>query len=303
MKTVSTEFRNLQTKHNLRYYKEINLYRRYWDPGTTSYKWDITPIELKPYLEKISNLNWQLDTEGLNIWRISNVTLTLKNTNDEFTPLHTGGLFENKELHKSKVEIKIGYINSAGTKYTVEIFNGIIIKDPSFDYKTKLVTLNISGLEVLTEEGDAEKVSISVTDEVIGTGTGGDSQTFHTANNGVGKIIDVKAGGTLQLQGIDYNVSNLNAPFDPAQINFIPAPPSPLSITASYIYWKSNVSIKSLVEDLLQETGFKPGEYTVAEALFYYGDKTKTWTSKADFEDSIRSRNIVRACSKGCPRE
>jgi hypothetical protein len=299
MKTATTEFLNLQAKHNLQYYKEINLYSRYWDPGTTSYKWDTTPVELKPYLQSISNLNWQLDTEGLNIWRISNLTLTLKNTNNEFTPAHTDGLFESKELHKSKLEIKIGYKNSSGTTYTIEIFNGIIVNDPSFDCLSKLVTLYISGLEVLTQEGDAEKVSINVSDEVIGTGTGEDSQTFYTANNGVGKIIDVKAGGTLQLQGIDYNVSNLNAPSGSAHINFIPAPPSPLSVTSSYIYWKSNISIKSLVEDLLQEASFNPGEYSIEEGLFYYGDKTEVWNKKPELEDSIRSRNIDTASSPG----
>ena len=60
------------------------MYRRSWNGS--AYAYELTPVDLKPYLKDggIGNISWQLDTEDLNVWRVSNVQLELKNEHGEF---------------------------------------------------------------------------------------------------------------------------------------------------------------------------------------------------------------------------
>ena len=299
MKTTTVDFRNLQSRHNLKPYKTIECYRRVWNGTTRVYHLETTALDLFPYLDRISSLNWALDTEGVNKWRMSNVTLTLKNTDKEFNEDNSEGLFYNCSLWGTKIKIKCGYIKDDGTYDTLYVFNGVIEKEPNYDYDNKKVILNISGLEVFAESADAEEISVEVTDEVIGTGASATAQVFTLANNGVGKIKNVKIAGIEQFENVDFKVQDLNVYNRPAQINMIPDAPSGLTVTCSYRYWYQDKTIQWLIGLLLNEAGFDSNNTEITNAIFYSGERRNVWNTKAEFDLSVKSRNIDTTTHSG----
>ena len=44
MKNVTQGFIDAQNKHALKYYREINMYRRYW--AGSGYTWETEPVDL-----------------------------------------------------------------------------------------------------------------------------------------------------------------------------------------------------------------------------------------------------------------
>lgn len=300
MKTPPAGFTDLQVKHNYRPYKSVDCWIRTWNAGAGVFEYEVASTSLNTYLDKIGEINWGLDTEKMNVWRLSNISLTFKNTDNEFDQDVAGSLFNGKYLHKSKIEISAGYKNpTTGTAYTVYVFTGVIVKDPVFDKVRKTVTVNVSGLEYMTQEADAQKVANVVVGEALGTGAGGSAQAFTTDFNGVGIIDAIYVGGVKQTENVDFLVTNQNDPSAPANIAFTPAPSSGLAVTGDYRYWKANVTLKSLVESLLTEAGFAGADQVVDSALFYYGEKYKIWNTKTDLEDSVRSRNVDTTTDAG----
>lgn len=299
MKVVNQEFLDLQAKNHIKYYREINLYRRSWDIGTEQYIYEETPIDIRRYVDRISPLAWSLDTEALHVWRTSNISLTVKNINDEFNPDTSGSLLDGYELYKCKVEIKVGYYNASNVPVTTYVYTGIIEKDPTYNYDTRRAILNVSGMETLLANANAMNVSLTVTDEVLGVGDGTASQVFETDENAVARILDSKVDGVAQFEGVDYQVGNVHGSKNPSQITYTPAPPLGLEVTASYDYWYTNKTIAEVVTLLLQEAGFAEEEMSVDAGIFYSGEKSKAWNTKTDLEDSVRSYNVDTASQPG----
>ena len=292
MKTTTIDFLNLQSRHNYKPYKTIECYKRVWDSGTLVYKWESTALNLLSYLDSVTSLNWSLDTEGLNKWKVSNITLTLKNTNNEFDEDNSESLFYGYSLHKSKIKIKCGYKKDDGTYDTIYVFNGIIEKEPVYDYVKKKVILNVNGLEIFTETASAEEIGVLYSDENIGTGSSLFSQEFTLDNNGVGKIVNLKIDGIEQFKDLDYTVTDLNVYNRPAKITMTPDAPTGSVVTCSYICWYQDKTIQWLIGELLSEAGFDSDNREISNAIFYSGESRKIWDTQVQFELSTRSRNI-----------
>ena len=138
MKTLTPTFEAAQDKRNVHRFKEAEIKRRYWDSGTKEYKLEASATDLTPYLIKINRIAWKLDTEALNEWKTSNVTLELNNADNYFDEANASGFWNDGGTflsNRSEVAIKIGIYNAAGVKERLYVFTGYItdpplVKDP-----------------------------------------------------------------------------------------------------------------------------------------------------------------------------
>ena len=73
VKTVTDAFKNLTNKNNARYYRKVEIYRREWD-GVSAYAY-VSALDITKSVKSIGDMSWQLDTEGVGVWRVSNLSL------------------------------------------------------------------------------------------------------------------------------------------------------------------------------------------------------------------------------------
>ena len=162
MKTITPTFETAQNKLNVRRFKEVELYRRYWDSGTDTYKKETTAFDLTPYLLKVGKIKWKLDTEALNEWKTSNVTITLKNTDNYFDEENSSGIWNDGGTflaNRSEVRIKVGVYNVNGVKESLYVFTGYITQPPVVYHDAPTAQITIRGKEVVLEDVDAENLS------------------------------------------------------------------------------------------------------------------------------------------------
>jgi hypothetical protein len=241
MKTVSQAFLDAQAANLITYYYEIKMFRRYWDSVTQSYLYEETGTDIKPYFFNMSNINWQLDTEALNVWRVSNVQLELKNDYGQFN--EGSGQFFNStyQRFKTKIEIKIGYILPDETNEIVYAFTGLIVDDVLNNQESQTVTIPLSGKEILTALTSAEDVSIAVTGETLGTGAL--IKEFYTMNQNVLSVQKVYINGVEQTLTTHYSVSNLYQTRYGALITFVTAPALTDIITCDYTWGNNQIAV------------------------------------------------------------
>jgi hypothetical protein len=241
MKTVSQAFLDAQAANLITYYYEIKMFRRYWDTVTQSYLYEETGMDIKPYFFSMSNINWQLDAEGLNVWRVSNVQLELKNDYGQFNE-GSGQFFDaTYQRFKTKIEIKIGYILPDETNEIVYAFTGLIIDDVLNNQESQTVTIPLSGKEILTALTSAEDVSLAVTGETLGTGAL--IKEFYTLNQNVLSVQKVYINGVEQTLTTEFSVSNLYQTRYGALITFVTAPALTDIITCDYTWGNNQIAV------------------------------------------------------------
>lgn len=233
---VTQDFLDAQNNDTIQYFYEVKMYRRYWSEG--AYVYEETGTDIKPYILTKSNVNWQLDTEGLNIWRVSNVQLELKNNYGEFNE-GSGKFFTSTyERFKTKIVIKIGYVLPDDTTEIVYSFTGILIDDVVTNQSTQSIIFSLSGKEILTTLANAENVCNIVTDETLGTGAL--INEFWTQNKNVLSIDSVYINAVL-VSAADYTVTGLYNVYHGAKIVFDTAPALEDVITVDYKYGNNEI--------------------------------------------------------------
>lgn len=237
MKSVTQSFLDAQNNNSIRYFFEVNMYRRSWNGS--AYVYEVTGTDLKPYLKAKSNINWQLDTEGLNIWRVSNVQLELRNNYGEFNE-GSGKFFDSTyERFKTKIEIKIGYYLLDGTTEIVYAFTGILVDDVIDNSIDRTIIFTLSGKEILLSLQTAEDVTNVVTTETLGTGAL--NKVFYTTNKNVLSIDKVYKNDVEQTLTTHYTVSNLYDVDGGAKVTFVTAPVAEDIITCDYTYGNNQI--------------------------------------------------------------
>ena len=287
MKSVTSTLIADQEKTSAVYKRTIYLSKRSSDGAS----WD-APIDITPLVKQVGKITWQLDTDGLNVWKLSNCTLVVKNENNEWKDDNDLGLFSGKQAYNSKIDIKAGQMLPDGTFEQLYIFRGVIT-DIMTDSKSATAQIVISGLESLLGLADAENVSTLVTGENIGTGDGLAGPFGPTTHPGVGVVKAVYVAGTLMEPGRHYKVEQLNDKTQGATITFNAGyyPTTGQAVTISYTYWYQNETIDYLVKKLLDEAGV--ASYEVNPVVFD-NDVLYSWlqSEQTDFEASgnIRTR-------------
>nr|BDD45350.1 hypothetical protein 26 [Elusimicrobiota bacterium] len=299
MKTVSQQFIDAQNKHSLKYYKQANMYRRYW--SGSEYLWETTPIDLMSYLKSVDNVNWQLDTEDLNVWRVANLQIHLKNDLSRFNETGVGGIgffHDNYVRHKTKIEIKVGYILIDGSKEDVYTFAGLIDKDVRTNFKDSSIILTLTGKEKLLRDASAENVGQQRSDTLWPNGVITD---FTLNHYGVGRVKAVYLDGVKLTEGQDYTVTGLNQYLDRAHVIFTVAPSIGQVPVVEYITWYRWPfnQVGFVVGKLLDEAGFGPSERFIDSVLFDFGRKYSIWDTQGEFEGTHRSRNLTTTQTPG----
>lgn len=253
MKQISSSLNKALNSQTPKYYKKILLYKRVWNSETLEYDFD-TAIDISKYLVEISPVKWKLDTEAYSTWSCANTNLVLNNLDKKFTPGAQNSFFTSEEnFFGSKVEIYSG-ANTTQGKEDILIFRGFILNTPQEYPEDKTISLTLKGELEKLSSFSAEQISNSAENELLGQNEG---QEFYTINSGVGVILEVKQGSSLEtaltLQAsLDYQVSSLNDINQGAKIKLKNPLTEGQSLWCSYIYWWQNKPLSWLAGQIAQ---------------------------------------------------
>lgn len=264
MRTVPEPIKLALADASLPIKKRLLLYRRKWNADTLKYALETKPIDVTDLLIEAGSIKMALDTDEVDKWDASNVTLTFNNDLNCFKEGLTGGLFENAVLWGSKVVYNIETAERGAPTASITVFTGYVYSSPVFrDNGNRLELTVTSSLDAL-EYVSAESFCLTKTDELATALTSQDSKDqgkeFATAETGVGYVDEVKYGRTLETaqllrKGDDYTLEQTNVYDYPAQLKLRFTPNTEYSVWLSYRYWHKDMAIEDIVNALLDLAG------------------------------------------------
>lgn len=303
MKSVSAAFKNAQASPSSVSLRRVSYKRRYWDQPTQKFIWEGSWTTLsESEVVSVSAITAKLDTDAVNEFKISNLTITLKNADRRWTSTNPFGLFgkdsaspvNGYEPYWTKFRVETGYVVSGVDTY-VTMFVGVAI-----DFKTEgnsdTMQIDVQGLEALLQNANAELVSTFVENETMVGNADGANKEFTTAFPGVGIIYSISVDGVDKPIGNSCSVSDLNDPSFPGKVSFNLPPSSGAIVKASYRYWKQNQQGDWLVKDLLSVAGFTSGDWVVDEPIMPWEvglsgviDSQHEWSQNSSITDVTSS--------------
>lgn len=275
MKSVSAAFKNAHASPSSVSLRRVSYKRRYWDQPTQKFIWEGSWTTLsESEVVSVSAITAKLDTDAVNEFKISNLTITLKNADRRWTSTNPFGLFgkdsaspvNGYEPYWTKFRIETGYVVSGVDTY-VTMFVGVAV-----DFKTEgnsdTMQIDVQGLEALLQNANAEEAGVYVENETV-TGTAdGVNKDFYTVQPGVGVVLSVTINSSEVKAGTDYSLAEIENPKSGAKISFSYPPASGSTIRASYRYYRQNQSIEDNVKDLLSVVGFTSSDWTIDTVTF-----------------------------------
>src|SRR3990172_11709568 len=277
MKTVTSGFTSAWASQDKIGARRILLYRRYFDTNTNSFTREVSSTTIADdEIESVGNIAWKLDTEIFNQFSASNVVLSLKNNDNQWSEFNEKGRWAPDSTAKlgyipflSKFVVQAGYEVSGSIEY-VDIFTGYVGDDMIADTESATMSIPIIDGHILLQQADAEEVStLSAVSAMTGTINGINKIFFSTAT-GVGRIT-VFLDGVEQELGSDYVVEQMNDPANFAKITFAIAPPSLSSLTPQVSTWFADKKIDFLVGLLCDEAGIASADRTIDPVVFPSG--------------------------------
>lgn len=275
MRTVTSDFLASQKDASPVGIRHLYYKRRYWNGS--SFSWEGSWTELpRTKIISTSAINWQLDNDQLNEFKVSNVTINVDNSENYWRPDNTStGFFKTDsgsptygyEPYWTKFQIRAGFLLPDGvTEEVVTLFTGLLV-DYNMDSDTKQAQIHLQGQEILLINTKAESMGTAVTNELTGTGNGA-TVDFTTANPGVGDVTAVRVNGVTQVLGVDYTLSQQNSTSLGCKITFAVAPTNTYPIRTDYYYWPQNQQFSDIVKLLLTAAGISSGNQLVQATLF-----------------------------------
>jgi len=166
-------------KESVHYFARVELKRRQED-GTLD-----SAIDLENYIISIDPINWKLDTEGLNEWKVSNLNIVADNSDNIWDKGYSSSIWSRSGSdyvpYKSEIKIIIGaYIDKGVYNYPgfdpsetgdskdnyLYVFDGVIeniVYRPASDE----VSIQVKGKESILKNLSAEEASNVVTNEEL----------------------------------------------------------------------------------------------------------------------------------------
>ncbi len=275
MRTVPESIKLALEDASLPVKKRILLYRRVWNAQSGKYVLETAPADLTPLLVEAGSIKMALDTDEVDKWDASNVTLTFNNELNCFKEGLEGGLFENAVLWGSKLVYKIENAAQEAPQESITVFTGYIYTSPVLrDNGNRIELTATSSLDAL-EYVSAEDYCLRKTDEqATEADTDNDKdqgKEFTTQETGVGYVDSVKYGADLQsaltlTAGTDYEIGDTNEYALPAKVSLKFTPTAGYKMWLSYRYWHKDMKIEDIVNALLDLAGVKERE--VEKAAF-----------------------------------
>lgn len=301
MQSITAQVLTEQSNRDgLQYYRVVELYRRYWNGA--AFVW-ATAQDITRYVVKVSPAKWKLDTRGFGEWKSPNFQVELDNRFNFWSEIEDTGAWRTglsgsqtyyPEL--SRIRVRVGHQLPDGTREDVYSFGGVINKPIAFRDTTRQATAYCTGLDELLNRASAEDLSITVTNELLGSNYG---TVFTTAHPGVGIVVEVRKGGTASGAGsapvlvpdTDYSLSDLNEKALNTTVTLVAALTAGNSAWVTYKYWYQDKDMSWIVEQLLILAGIT--DYTVDPTVFGSAvPNTVTRTTAADFNAGSSLTNI-----------
>lgn len=280
MRTVPEPIKLALADASLPIKKRLLLYRRKWNADTLKYALETKPIDVTDLLIEAGSIKMALDTDEVDKWDASNVTLIFNNDLNCFKEGLTGGLFENAVLWGSKVVYNIETAEKGAPTASITVFTGYVYSSPVFrDNGNRLELTVTSSLDAL-EYVSAESFCLTKTDELATAVTSQNSKDqgkeFATTETGVGYVDEVKYGADFESAqtlsaGNDYDLSDTNEYTKPAVVKLKFTPTDGYKMWLSYRYWHKDMAIEDIVNALLDLAGVEKRQ--VEKAVFNGGAK------------------------------
>lgn len=260
MKSVTQAFKDAQAAPSSVSVRRVSYKRRYWVQSSQSYVWETSWVTMtEDEVISVSAITAKLDTEAVNEYKVSNVTINLKNADRRWNASNPFGRFGKDsqspvfgyEPYWTKFRIESGYVVNGVDTFT-PLFVGVAV-DFQTDGNSDACQISVRGLEALLENANAELVSTAVDNETPSGTVNGTNKDFVTLQPGVGIVSKVTVDGLEKKAGTEYTVSDLDTPTLGAKITLATAPTGGQVVKVWYRYWQQNKTIESLVTDLISE--------------------------------------------------
>ena len=244
MKTVSQSYKAAQASNLIYPVRKVELFRRL----AAGSGWEATAIDVTAEVVRLDRLSWKLDTDALNEYKASNISIEVDNSKRLWDDGSAGRFAGFLRFH-SQIRISLG-LKVAGTDETSPVFTGVI-EDAVEDSGTPTLQLDVRSMEQLLEDADADKAAIPVNNELLGIGDGLRAE-YELASTPVGVVKEVRVAGEAMRPGTRWSSSNLNDPQKKAAIKFETVqPPLAAEVRSDYVVWKRDQQIHNVVNDLL----------------------------------------------------
>lgn len=307
MKNVTDAFKAAQASPSSISIRRVSYKRRYWQQSTQSYIWETNWTTLSESdVVSVSAITAKLDTEAVNEFKVSNLTVTLKNADRRWTPTNPFGRFgkdaasplNGYEPFWTKFRIETGYVVN-GVDTFVPLFVGVAVDFQTAGHSDTM-QVSVQGLEALLQNANAENVSTLVENETPTGTVNGTNKDFVTLQPGVGIIKKVTVNNVEKFAGTHYTISNLDVPTLGAKVTFVTAPTTGQIVNVSYSYWFQDILIHTLVTELVKEIGIPESDITT-EAVTFQGTVTQAlnFNSYATFSaGTVSGASLTRVTDK-----
>ena len=228
----------------------VLMYRNKWNAQTNAYAPETTPIDITEQVIKCGTLSTKLDVGEINEYTSSNVTLTLSDPHNHFVEGTPESYFpDDYQIYGTRIELYAG----TDTNNMTPLFYGVIRSLPNHkpeDYQLDISV--VSALELL-DDVEAKDFSTPYTGETLTLDHQDDDAVpvYRTANTGVGGFTSVYANGSVLVEGVDYEVSQLGEYLKPAIVEIINEAFYSATITADYYCWRRNLTVEEIMSGLL----------------------------------------------------
>lgn len=228
----------------------VLMYRNKWNAQTNAYAPETTPIDITTQVIKCGTLSTKLDVGEINEYTASNVTLTISDPKNHFVEGTPKSYFpDGYQIYGSRIELYAG----TDTSNMTPLFYGVIRSLPNHKPEEYQLDISVvSALEIL-DEVEAKDFSTPYTGETLTLDHQDDDAgpVYRTANTGVGGFNAVYANGSVLVEGVDYEVSQLGEYLKPALVEIINEAFYSATITADYYCWRRNLTVEEIMGGLL----------------------------------------------------
>lgn len=294
MKTTTAAFDAVWAGRTKTRVWKVELLRRYWNGA--AYALEATPLTLREGdIVDISAITRRIDERGA--LRISNVTLKLKNHDQEWLPTNTATgrwapdatAADGYDPINSEIRIYAGYRLDDDTEEMLVMFTGVIDDEPHFDSQSGTASFTAIALaEAKMRNANAQKVCVTITNGTTTPPQGdGSNLIFDTGLKSLWDVKNAREAGVAVVQGdaADFTPEDLNDAEVTARLEFITgqAPANLATILYDGKQWHRDISASAAIGRLCDQAGIAAADRIIEEPIYPVVDQSAVIEAAADW--------------------